>query len=118
MTRKTTFSMEFRREAASLVLDKNHTYKEACDATGVNENILYRWVAQLRAERSGIMPPGMAVTADQQRIQELEERIRCLEMERDILKKAAALLITDDFKSLPRENGPTSLLPPLPKQHK
>ncbi|NDL63771.1 transposase [Acerihabitans arboris] len=101
MTKKNKFTAEFRREAASLVLDNSHTYREACDATGVDENILYRWVAQLRAERSGIMPPGMAVTPDQQRILELEERIRCLEMERDILKKAAALLITDEFKSLP-----------------
>lgn len=102
MTRKTQFTAQFRREAASLVLDKSQTYKEACDATGVNENMLYRWVAQLRAERSGSPAAGMAQTPDQQRIQELEERIRCLEMERDILKKAAALLIADDFKSMPR----------------
>lgn len=100
MFKKNTFNAHFQREAASLVLDQHHTYKEACDATGVKENIMFRWVTQLRSERNGVMPAGMAATPEQQRIQELEERIRCLEMERDILKKAAALLITDEFKNL------------------
>lgn len=37
------------------------------------------------------------MTAEQQRIQELEARIRKIERENDILKKATALLMSDSL---------------------
>ena len=65
---------------------------------GVGESALRRWVQQLAEERQGITPKGKAMTPEQQRIQELEERCRRLEMEKSILKKATALLMSDDWK--------------------
>ncbi len=100
MTKKTRFTAEFKQEAASLVLDQNYTQREACDSTGVSESAMDRWVTQLRAKRSGITPQGKAISPDHQRIQELEKLCKRLEMERDILKKATALLMSDEFKSM------------------
>lgn len=40
-----------------------------------------------------------ALTQEQQRIQELEARIKRLEREKSILKKATALLVADEIKS-------------------
>lgn len=58
-----------------------------------------RWVQQLEAERNGETPTSKALTPDQQKIQELEARIKRLEREKTILKKATALLVADEIKS-------------------
>ena len=99
MTRKRrTFTPEFKQETASLVLDQGYSIAQACTSMGVGESALRRWVQQLSDERQGVTPKGKAITPDQQRIQELEERCRRLEMEKSILKKATALLMSDDWK--------------------
>ncbi len=73
MTRqRRTFSTEFKRDAASLVLDQ---------------------------ERGGVTPKAKALTPEQQRIQELEARVNRLEREKVILKKATALLMSDEIES-------------------
>ena len=94
------FSSEFKQEAASLVLDRDYSVHDACEAMGVGETAMRRWVNQLNEERHGITPLGSkAITPDQQRIQELEARIKRVEMEKDILKKATALLMSDSMHS-------------------
>ncbi len=99
MSRK-KFSPEFKQEAASLVLDQDYSVHDACEAMGVGETAMRRWVNQLNEERHGITPLGSkAITPDQQRIQELEAKIRRIEMEKDILKKATALLMSDSMRS-------------------
>ena len=89
MTRKRrAFTPEFKQEAASLVLDQGYSITQASLSLGVVESVLRKWVKQLTEERQGVTPKGKAMTPEQQRIQELEERCRRLEMEKTILKKA------------------------------
>lgn len=95
-----TFSPDFRLESAQLVVDQRYTIKAACDAMGVSKSTLENWVRQLRQERQGATPKAAAMTADQQRIQELEKKIRRIELEKDILKKATALLMSDASNNL------------------
>jgi len=96
-----SYSIEFKRDSASLVLDQNYSITEACQAVGVGDTALRRWVKQLKSERYGITPVGSkALTPDQQRIQELEAKVKRIEMEKEILKKATALLMSDSMKSL------------------
>ena len=98
MTRKRrSFTPEFKQEAASLVLDQGYTIPQASTSLGVGESAIRRWVQQLTEEREGITPMGKALTPEQRRIQELEARCKRLEMEKDILKKATALLMSDDL---------------------
>ena len=88
-----TFSAEFKREAAALVLDQGYSHIEACRSLGVVDSALRRWVKQLQDERQGVTPKSKALTPEQQKIQELEARINRLEREKAILKKATTLLI-------------------------
>lgn len=98
MTRR-YFSPEFKEESASLVIDQGYSIQQACDAIGVGPTAMRRWVHQLKAELQGISPQqGKAITADQRRIQELEAKIRRIEMEKEILKKATALLMSDSMR--------------------
>ena len=91
------FSTEFKHEAASLVLDQRYTYRQACESLDLTETALRRWVDQLRAERGGETPKSKALTPEQGRIQELEARVNRLEREKTILKKATALLMSDEI---------------------
>jgi transposase len=98
MTRlRRSFTAEFKLEAASLVLDQGYSVTEASRSLDVGETVLRRWVQQLQSERTGTTPISKALTPEQQKIQELEARINQLEREKDILKKATALLMVDEF---------------------
>ncbi|MDR6299341.1 transposase [Pantoea dispersa] len=102
-----TFTPEFKRECAELILDHGYTVTQASKATDVGLTALRRWARQLQAERDGGMafpdartvPPCVSpITPEQQYIRQLEERVQRLERDKEILKKATALLMSDSIK--------------------
>jgi transposase len=101
MTNKSrpTFSPEYRLNAAQLVVDQNYSVNEAAQAMNVGKSTMDKWVRQLRAERAGKSPTATPMTADQLKIRELEKRIKRIELEKEILKKATALLMSDSLNS-------------------
>ncbi len=97
--KRASYSTEFKHEAASLVLDKDYSTPEACNAMGVGYTAMRRWVKQLDAERGGTTTPrGKTITHGHQQIQALEAKIKQIEWEKEILKKATALLMSDIIK--------------------
>ena len=101
MTKKTrpTFSPEFRLEAAQLVVDQGYSVKDAADAMGVGKSTMDKWVRQLRDEQNGKSPKATPMTPEQLKIRELEKKIRRIEEENTILKKATALLMSDSLNN-------------------
>lgn len=100
MTRKRrSFSPEFKLEAAQLVVDQGYTIREAAEAMNVSKTTLENWIRQLKSERSGKTPASKALTLEQKRIQELEKQLRKVEQEKEILKKATALLMSDSLNN-------------------
>ena len=96
---KPTFTTEFKVDSANLVINQGYSISEACQAVGVSESAMRRWVKQLKGEQRGVTPTGSkALTPDQQRIQELEAKIKRIEREKEILKKATALLMSDAIR--------------------
>ena len=93
-----TFSSEFKVDAASLVLDQGYSISEAARSLDIGDTALRRWVDQLKIERGGETPAVQALTPEQKKIQELEARINRLEREKSILKKATALLMSDELE--------------------
>ena len=61
---------------------------------------LNKWVRTLKAEREGSLTTGKPMTEEQREIAELKRRVKCLEMEKDRLKKASALLMSDSMNGL------------------
>ena len=51
-----TFTPEFKRVAACLVLEQGYSYTEAARSLGLVEFALRRWVSQLQQERAGVTP--------------------------------------------------------------
>lgn len=94
-----TFSPEFRLESAQLVVDQGYSVREAAEAMGVGKSTMDKWVRQLRKERNGEIPKASPMTPEQRKIRELEAKIRRIEEEKAILKKATALLMSDEMKN-------------------
>ena len=93
------FSPEFRLESAQLVTDQGRSIREAAEAMGVGKSTMDKWVRQLREERQGMSPQATPMTADQRRIRELEKQLRRVEEEKEILKMATALLMSDSLNN-------------------
>lgn len=91
---------EFRLESAQLVVDEGYTVSKAAEAMGVGKSTMTGWVKQLREERRGISPSASPMTPEQRRIRELELKLKQVEREKEILKKATALLMSDELKGL------------------
>jgi transposase len=97
---KRNFKPEFRLEVAELVVDKNYSVREAAEAMSVGKSTVDKWVRQLRKEREGVEVKASPITLEQRRIKELERENQQLKMEKEILKKATALLMSDSMNGL------------------
>ncbi len=98
--KRRTFTAEFKLESAQLVVDQNYSVREAAEAMNVGKSTMDRWVQQLKQERSGTTSNASPLTPEQRKIKELEQKIRRIEMEKEILKKATALLMSDSMSGL------------------
>jgi transposase-like protein len=63
---------------------------EVAENLGICKDLLYRWRRQMNKQGEIAFPGNgkTALTQDQKRIRELEKKLKDVEMERDILKKA------------------------------
>lgn len=102
MTKQTrrTFTSDFKLEVAQLVIDQGYSVREASTAMDIGKSAVDRWVRQLKNERNGIADQPNALTPDQRKIKTLEKRIKRIELEKEILKKATALLMSDSMNGL------------------
>ncbi len=94
---KRKFTPEYKQEVAELVLESGYSIREAADAMSVGKSTVDKWVRQLRAERDGGEVKANPISADQRKIKELERENNRLKMEKEILKKATALLMSDSM---------------------
>ncbi|KPV94207.1 Transposase [Pseudoalteromonas sp. P1-9] len=99
-TGKRNFTPEFRLEAAQLVVVQGYSVREAAEAMNVGKSTMDKWVRQLRNERQGITSKASPMTPEQRKIKELEKKIKRIELEKEILKKATALLMSDSMNNL------------------
>ena len=84
-SRRRSFTDEFREEAVRMLLD-GHTAPSVVERLGLSgTNLLYRW------KREQLKKSGPAASSLEARVRELENELRRVERERDILKKALSI---------------------------
>ena len=76
---------EFKAEILKMVAN-GQTVPYVSKALGVSENLIYRWKSQTQGKKKGELANDSSLLSVEN--QQLKERIRQLEMEREILKKA------------------------------
>ncbi|MEX4004605.1 transposase, partial [Paraburkholderia sp. EG285A] len=74
---------------------QGYSFAKACEALGVGDTALRRWVAQWRAQQGQGPRSEAQFQSDQRRIRELEARVMELEREREILKKSTAFFVKE-----------------------
>lgn len=80
------FTQEFKQEAVQMLLD-GHTASSIVERLGISgTNILYRW------KREQLTSSGPIANAMDSKLRELENELRRVERERDILKKALSIV--------------------------
>lgn len=84
------FDASFKLEVARMIKDQGLSVTEVCRSMGVGDTAVRRWVQQYEAELQGGAGIGKPLTAEQQRIRQLEDENRRLRQDVDILKKASA----------------------------
>ena len=95
MTKRKSYSKEFKRDAVSLVLEQNYSRAEAALSLEVGINALSRWVKEYQAKDKHAFVGKGKLNPEQAENRKLKARIKRLEMERDILKKATVFFANE-----------------------
>lgn len=89
MATRKKYPKEFKLDAISLVLEQGYTRREAARSLGINATMLGRWISEQQADGNGQAFRGNGkLTPDQEEIRKLKMRVKQLQMEKDILRKA------------------------------
>ena len=95
MTKRKSYSKEFKRDAVSLVLEQDYSRAEAALNLEVGINALSRWVKEFQEKDKHAFAGKGKLTPEQAENRKLKARIKRLEMERDILKKATVFFANE-----------------------
>jgi transposase len=83
--KRRTYSDDLKSEAVQMLLDGHSAESIAANLGLSGPTLVYRWKEKL------LQQSGPAATALELRVRQLEEELRRVERERDILKKALAI---------------------------
>ena len=95
MTKKRTrraFDAAFKLQVVQMIRDQGLSVGQVCRDMDLVESAVRRWVEQFDEEAAGRPGIGKPLTAEQQRIRQLEAENRQLKSDNEILKKASAFL--------------------------
>ena len=95
MSVRKKYSKEFKLDAISLVIDQNYTRVDAARSLGINANMLGRWIKEQSKDEGQSFRGNGKLTPEQEEIRRLKVENKRLQMEKDILKKAAVFFAAE-----------------------
>ena len=87
--KRRSFSKEYKAEVVELIRKSGKSIGAVASELDLSETAVRRWVQQAEID-SGGGPAGALTTEEREELAQLRKRVRTLEMEREILKKATA----------------------------
>ena len=84
------FDTAFKLQVVQMIRDQGLSVTQVCRDLDLVDSAVRRWLAQYDAEQAGQPGQGKPLTAEQQRIRELERENQRLREDVSILKKASA----------------------------
>ncbi len=90
-----SFTPEFKAEAVRLCKVGDRTIGQVAKDLDLTETALREWVKRADVD-AGKGPPGALTTEERDELRELRKQVKRLEMEREILKKAAAFFAKEN----------------------
>jgi len=96
MTKRTTYSREFKLEALRQLKLGERPGTEIARDLGIRRNLLYKWQEQLsRSSEGAFRGSGRKPDNQSDELAKIKKEFAEVKMERDILKKAAAYFARD-----------------------
>jgi transposase len=89
-SKRRAFDTSFKLQVVQMIKQQGLSVGQVCKDMNLGETAVRRWLTQYEAEQSGRPGIGKPLTAEQQRIRQLEAENRQLRGDVDILKKASA----------------------------
>ena len=86
-----TYSIEYKIQAVKRVTEDGKSAAQVSRELGINVNTLREWLRKYREDKAESFVGSGNLRAEAKSIKELEKRIKDLEEENAILKKAAAI---------------------------
>jgi transposase len=87
--KRRAFSAEYKAEVVELIRKSGKSVGVVARELDLTETAVRRWVQRAEID-SGGGPAGALTTAEREELAQLRKRVKTLEMEREILKKATA----------------------------
>jgi transposase len=85
------YDAEFKKNAVQLVMEKRKAMGEIARDLGIRYDLLSRWKREYEKGKEDAFPGKGHMTAEQERLRQLEKENADLREERDILKKALGI---------------------------
>jgi transposase len=86
-----TYTKEFKMEAGELVQTSGKSMSQVAQELGVSDSSLSRWCREFGAYGAQAFPGSGHQVPEQEEVRRLKRELEVVRMERDILKKAAAI---------------------------
>ena len=93
MKARKRYTKEFKLDAISLVQDQGYKQSVAAESLGIQAPMLSRWIKESEDEHA--FRGNGKLTAEQLEIRTLKAKVKRLEMEREILKKATVFFAAE-----------------------
>jgi transposase-like protein len=93
--KRRTFNAEFKAEAVRLCKVGDRTIRQIARDLDLTETALRSWVKRAAIDAAP-SPTGALTTAEREEFAQLRKRVKRLEMEREILKKATAFFAKEN----------------------
>lgn len=84
------FDSQFKLQVVRMIREQNLSVGQVCKDLDLVESAVRRWLTQYDEETAGRPGIGKPLTAEQQRIRQLEAQVRQLQSDNELLKKASA----------------------------
>lgn len=88
--KRRAFDTSFKLQVARMVKEQGLSLAQVCGDMNLGETAVRRWIKQFEDEQAGLPGIGKPLTAEQQRIRQLEAELRQLRQDNELLKKASA----------------------------
>jgi len=93
--KRRAFTREYKAEVVELIRRSGRSIGAISKELGLTETAVRRWVEQAEVDQ-GRGAAGALTTAERDELSQLRRRVKQLEMEREILKKAAAFFAKEN----------------------
>jgi len=95
MAKPTNYTAEYKKEIIKLITEQKKPYSEISKSIGVSDTTLREWVKKYSEYGKDAFPGKGNLRPEDKELRDLKNKIKDLEMENEILKKAMSIFSRD-----------------------